>query len=535
MSHAKPLPRRRSSSARRPRSRLRRSVVTLVAVAAFFLAPVPAWAHTHLVRSEPARGSVLHTPLHRVVLVFSETAQIRLTVMRLALPDGRLIDLTVRADSTDPHAVVGDVPVSLSAGAYTVHWRTVSPDGHPASGSLPFTLDPSAVATADSEHAGREPLASDAHAPLPAVEAPSHAGSSTVAAASTAGAFGVGSPLYVIIRWLTYVGVLCVIGTIVFRLVVIRLAVIRSPHWSALKSAALERARGIGALAAWLLVPVTMLRGGAQAVAVNGGDHPLSGVPLRVLFLHTTWGWSWLAALAAAIGAGVAFARIRHGRRPGWGLAVASALLLAVALPLSGHAVAVPRAVLLTVALHAVHILAAGGWLGTIVMLVFAALPAVKQLANDAPRFALVDLLAVFSPVALACASVIVATGVAAAWIHLGSLSTLWTTGYGRVLLIKVGILLLTLAAGAYNWRVATPRVAAGADAASLRRSASAELVLGVLILGATAVLVATPPPHEAPPASPPAAQAVSATRPHHGEAAVSPQISSPPTASGPD
>jgi len=78
------------------------------------------------------------------------------------------------------------------------------------------------------------------------------------------------------------------------------------------------------------------------------------------------------------------------------------------------------------------------------------------------------------------------------------SVPALWTTPYGRVLLIKLGLFTLVGAVGAYNWRVTTPRVLATGGISRLRAAIAFELGFAVLLLGATAVLVATPPPAEA-------------------------------------
>ncbi|HSH46764.1 MAG TPA: CopD family protein, partial [Longimicrobiales bacterium] len=103
-----------------------------------------------------------------------------------------------------------------------------------------------------------------------------------------------------------------------------------------------------------------------------------------------------------------------------------------------------------------------------------------------------------FSPIALVFAGLVVLTGALSAWLHLGTPSALWTSGYGRVLLAKLGAVGLVAAAGAYNWRRARPRLGDVPAARRLTRSATLELAIGALVLVITAVLVATPPPGDA-------------------------------------
>jgi copper transport protein len=99
-----------------------------------------------------------------------------------------------------------------------------------------------------------------------------------------------------------------------------------------------------------------------------------------------------------------------------------------------------------------------------------------------------------FSPWALAFAGIVVITGAASAWLHLPSVGALWSTGYGRTLLVKLALLAPVLAAGGYNWLRVRPTLGGSPSVARLTRAASVELTFGALVLAVTAVLVATPP-----------------------------------------
>ena len=84
-----------------------------------------------------------------------------------------------------------------------------------------------------------------------------------------------------------------------------------------------------------------------------------------------------------------------------------------------------------------------------------------------------------FSPVALACAAILVITGLIAAWVHLGTIDALLHSAYGRTLLIKLSAVVLLAALGVVNWRVLRPALGDEPSAHRIRRSATAELVLG--------------------------------------------------------
>ena len=103
------------------------------------------------------------------------------------------------------------------------------------------------------------------------------------------------------------------------------------------------------------------------------------------------------------------------------------------------------------------------------------------------------ELVNAFSPTALMFAGLVTATGVFAAWMHLGALPALWQTTYGRTLLIKLALLSAMAFTGAYNWLRVKPTLGQAEGAVLIRRSATIEVIVGIIVLLVTAVLVATP------------------------------------------
>ena len=81
--------------------------------------------------------------------------------------------------------------------------------------------------------------------------------------------------------------------------------------------------------------------------------------------------------------------------------------------------------------------------------------------------------------------------------LYVDEMRQLWETTYGRALLTKTGLFGVTAVLGAYNWRRVRPRVGAAGGVARLRRSGTAELVVGATVLAVTAWLVHLPMPHE--------------------------------------
>lgn len=144
-----------------------------------------------------------------------------------------------------------------------------------------------------------------------------------------------------------------------------------------------------------------------------------------------------------------------------------------------------------------IHVLAAGLWIGTLLVLVVAGLSALLvHEPTRARRGAIAaDMVNGFSPLALTMGAVVVIFGVITAWRHLHHVNALWTTPYGIALIVKLVFVAMVFALGAWNWRRQRPTLGTEAAASSIRRSASAELTVAAIVLIVTAVIVSLPSP----------------------------------------
>jgi copper transport protein len=167
---------------------------------------------------------------------------------------------------------------------------------------------------------------------------------------------------------------------------------------------------------------------------------------------------------------------------------------------LTGHASTTPPvgvAILTDVA----HVLAACAWLGTLLTLLFAALPLVRgarSMARIGSGALVASLVRAFHPFALTCAAVVVASGLLAAWLRLPTVASLWESSYGKILLLKLAFVALVVVLGAINWRRLLPTLGDDHAARRITRTASVELTIAALVLAVTAVLVSTSPPEPA-------------------------------------
>lgn len=215
------------------------------------------------------------------------------------------------------------------------------------------------------------------------------------------------------------------------------------------------------------------------------------------MLAKTVWGWGWLLQLVGVLVAALGFGAARRGSGAGRGIAALGALALAFSPALSGHAASAPRLVPLAILADGLHVIGAGGWLGSLLVVLVVGIPAAMRLRDGARGPAVADLINAFSPTALVFAGITATTGVFAAWLHLGAVSALWQTQYGKTLFVKLAILSVVAGTGAYNWLRVKPALGDETGAARMRRSATVELAVAVLVLVVTAVLVATPAPME--------------------------------------
>ncbi len=481
-------------------ARWRRAARVLTAVLALAAGlPAVAAAHAVLKSTAPAAGARLTAPPTAIRLMFTEAPVTEVSTVTLAGPGGAAVSLGTLAYAPDSHrALVAPVLDRLGAGHYTVTWRVMGDDGHPSQGSFSFDVVSGVGGTvAAPEPAGvsgsTKPRRDSVPAPaVGAVRVP-------------ASGFDASSPAYVLVRWCLYVGVLVLLGSAAFRVLVLGRLDRSLPGREELVVAAAAAAARLGVGAAMLVLASALARLAAQSYAMHGGGTLLSGQMLEAMLGRTIWGWGWLLQVAGAAVAAAGFARAARGAetpgetvKPAWTLAALGTLVVAFTPALSGHAASAPRLVPFAVLVDGLHVIGAGGWLGSLLVLLAAGLPAATRASERGGVAALVES---FSPTALLFAGVVTITGAFAAWLHVGSLAALWQSAYGRTLLVKLAVLSGVVATGAYNYLRVRPTLAHGdasCGASRLRRSATLELGIGIAVLVVTAILVATPTPLDA-------------------------------------
>ena len=280
-------------------------------------------------------------------------------------------------------------------------------------------------------------------------------------------------------KWSTYVGLIGLTGAVAVRC-------LTATAVGEVRDDAVERRLGVFAAgSAAIFLVGTAARLYAQTWSVFGLDEPVTLELVRVVGIDSRWGGRWqpqagfalLATVAVAVGAG--------WPRAGWWTTFLAAAGAWITLPLTGHAMSLDTRVPWLAQI--VHGIGAGAWVGALAALVAIAAGLARR---EEGHGRVADIVGGFSPMARAAVGAIVVSGVVTAWFYFGALGELWTTGYGRVLLLKVVLFLATGAVGAYNWRRLATRLGDEPGTRALLRSARLELVLAAGVLLVTAVLV---------------------------------------------
>ena len=362
----------------------------------------------------------------------------------------------------------------LSAGRYTISWTTAGPDGHPTRGSFAFM-----VVEAMAQGTGRA---------MP--NSPNRLPNSSPGATTVSSAMSVTSPVHVVARALEFAALLAIIGAVVFRFAVVpragAIGTLDMPYVS-------SRSAGLAAVAALALIASAVLRLVLQIRMMRA----MGVIASPGALITTHWGRALVYQLLVAMIGLVGFLIGKRGARSGWILAAIAATALAVSPAMGGHAAAAATSATLSTVVDALHVVGAAGWLGTLLFVLAVGVPLSVGAGKHWKSVAIV--IEAFSPVALAFGALTAATGIASAWLRLGSLGALTGTSYGRVLIVKLLLLGGLAVMGAYNWRRVKPTLGTAEATGRLRTLGSVELAIGCAIVLVTATLVALPAPTSTP------------------------------------
>lgn len=388
-----------------------------------------AGAHALLASSDPSDGQRLEVAPPSVRITFTEPPDPQLSSIEVLDSSGG--SWTSGAAGIDPEDpnVYSVELEELPIGSYTATWRVVS------------RVDGHLTSGAFVFGVGVEPQAADT---VDEVAPP----------APFVGTLG---------RWAFYLGLSLLVGA----------------AWTSLFAfrSDLRAGRSLAAVGAVLaLVGLAGIEEGQRILTTLG--------PMEFLATETGRGILWRGAgLVVAITAvGVYLAR--KWPRASAVLVLAGAAAAALAHAATGHAGA-GSLIAGKVALQWIHMMAAAAWIGGLAAL----LMGVRGEVGERESFAAGR----FSKVAGVAIALVAITGVLRAIGEVGSLPALWDAPYGRIVLVKSGILLALAAFGAFNRYRSLPEFPRRPHL--LRRVGSVELLVAVGAFVASSLLAQGVPP----------------------------------------
>ncbi|QPP10732.1 copper resistance protein CopC/CopD [Streptomyces bathyalis] len=458
---------------------------TLCALLTVVGSAAPAAAHAVQTDSTPAEGRVVSSAPKQVTVTFSEGVSMSDGSIRVLGPDGKRLDTDKVSDvpgKANTHSV--DLKPDGPKGTYTVAWKAVSDDSHPVAGAFTFSVGHTSATSANIADEGQ---------------------------ATGGGPVGM---LYQVGRYAAYAGFVLLVGGAAFVLLC-------RPE-----SAAVRRLQRL-VVTGWLTITgatllMLLLRNAYTSTGELGevfdlgglqdalGSKPGAALAARLLLLGTA------AVIISVLFGSYAGdrderAEERAAERPDAEVADGGTTSgvkreagseekredgsgaedgetrgrdVALGLTLGGGVVAVGLAATWAIAEHAstglqpqiampvdvVHLLAVATWLGGL-----AALLTVLH-RGPSPERVVVQR---FSRVAFGSVLVLAVTGLYQSWRQLGTFTALTGTSYGRILLAKVGlvVLLIGLAYVSRQWtsRLGEVRRDAGADAEAGEDAAARE------------------------------------------------------------
>ena len=430
----------------------RLAVVALVALAF----PATAFAHANLDSTSPTYRQRLHAPVREVVLRFDQPVQAEPNAIEVRSEFGKILSGAARA-----HGPTVRVPLKhLPRGAYTVRWHVLSEDGHVVSGVFTFGVGVKAP---------------------PPTEAYGASGPTTTEH---------------VVRWAYFLSLALLLGGLGFRLLLGReeLPAAAERRFFLVAGAGVVATLEVGILAFMLRAEDALqlpfgrlLYGDLSSIA--------GGTRFGEAFIAMTLGYALVAAF-------VFLAWLTDRRFLLWP-ALVLGLGFASGLSLSGHSAVDAGSSWRSELADWAHLSAAALWIGGLIQLAFVVWPKAPELRRTA--------FLRFSRLASGLIAVVLGAGLYLSIVRLPQLSDLWTAGYGRVLLVKLGLVALALTWGAVHHFVARPALEQGSGGpilSRLPRSLAGESAVGMAILLAAAVLVDSKPPARPAP-TPPVAERV--------------------------
>ncbi len=479
---------------------------TLLGGAVALSGAIPALAHVELVSSTPGADTEVATAPATIELIFSTSAEPAGSGVVLVNSSGAEVDATV--DQPGPEQIIVTPLQELDGGRYSVMWTMKAGDAHPKSGSIAFLVTvPSGGGVAsdptdDGETFGSAPSAvAEAAADAPfRLEAPNTTSGDWLSrigrwAAMLGALVGIGAFTFAATAligtrrevqeagyWIRRAGVVVIAGTVA-EMLGMSILTAGSTFGGLAPSSIFEVLSGAFGIAIVLRLVAGVLMVQGTAIRTSRASTPVVD-PISLLGGPDLVTASTTITLERPETAPTHRLDLQHSMG-----AVMGTALIVVSYLFDGHTVTAAPAPIVRVA-NVSHVMAAGVWLGG-VLLLGATLTSRwrRSVALDAAHMAVR-----FSRVASVAVAGAGVAGVALTWSILDSVSEMYTTPWGRLLVVKVLTVGIAAGIGAYNHFKVVPILENNPDddevSQRLRRLVRVEGVILLFVVAVTAVFV---------------------------------------------
>jgi copper transport protein len=387
------------------------AVLVVAVVTTVFATAAPASAHAVVVSSTPSDNEHLTSAPTEVTVVFSEPVSVELGGLTVLDSSGHRVDGGT-TDQPQPTTLHTTLNGGLGDGTYLASYKLVSADGHPVSGAIVFTFG-NAGAT-DVSHLIEQ----------------------------TSSSLDVASK---VAQFLTYLGTLLAVGLAVFLSFV---------HDGADDARPLRRAAMVATLVGGFGIVLTIVVQGALVTnrSLTAAFDPAVLRPVLAQGLGLQSG-------VLLIGLALVYASVSVGRGVlAQSLSFYGGLTATASFVLWGHATESSNR-WITIPADVVHVAMGALWFGGLVgvVLVLRRRPDGSESIGDASRVApgtlaaTVQVVQRFSTMAAGSVVLLTIAGSAIAYTELGSIDALTASDYGKLVLLKAGLVAVIVFTAGYN------------------------------------------------------------------------------------
>lgn len=371
-----------------------------------------AWGHAFPDRSEPRVGWTVQASPPHVRIWFDGVLEPVFSTIKVVNAHHRQVDNGNGGVNPADHTVLEASLPPLPPGQYQILWSVVAHDGHRTEGDLSFTIGPGL---------SDRPRVTSTPATLP----------------------------HLFVRWLNFIGLSILIGTLAFRLLLVRSVVLPRQEFETvaqplrrieLSSIVLVALASVGEL-----ILRTQMMGGGRLAEIH--------VTLPVVLLQTHFGVVWLIRLGFVGLLGLIWGLVRTTvpqSQRAIILSLSAAMVIALTTSLSGHA-ADWGDLTMPVLIDWIHLVAVSIWIGGLFTFGFMSQRFAAPPGTEEEARGLAAIGRPFSRMAAYCVFTLLVAGLFSAWLQVGSLQSLVTTSYGVTLLAKLFLVGLVLALAAVN------------------------------------------------------------------------------------